>query len=49
MTIQHLNWDPNITFPISLGIIFFLLILYGIWIGFFANEGLEDPLDDHDH
>ena len=47
--IPHYNADPNITLAISIGVIVFLLVLFGIYRGFFANEGLEDPFDDHDH
>ncbi len=46
--IPHYNADPNITLAISIGVITFIFILYGIYRGFFANEGLEDPFDDHD-
>lgn len=46
--IPHYNADPNITLAISIGVIVFLLVLYGIYRGFFANQGLEDPFDDHD-
>ncbi len=48
MTIQHFNADPNITFPISLMVIVILFVIYGVYKGFFANEGLRDPWDDHD-
>ena len=48
MTIQHFNADPNITFPISIMVIVLLFVIYGIYRGFFANEGLRDPWDDHD-
>ena len=48
MMIQHYNADPNITFPISIGVLVFLLFLFGIYRGFFDNEGLTDPFDDHD-
>ena len=46
--IPHYNANPNITLAISLAVITVILILYGIYRGFFANEGLEDPFDDHD-
>ena len=46
--IPHYNFDPNITFPISIAVITVLFIFYGIYRGFFANEGLVDPFDDHD-
>ena len=48
MIIPHYNFDPNITFPISIGVITLLCVFYGIYRGFFANEGLDDPFDDHD-
>ncbi|ADO98417.1 hypothetical protein HOT69_gp029 [Cyanophage S-TIM4] len=48
MIIPHYNFDPNITFPISIAVITVLFIFYGIYRGFFANEGLTDPFDDHD-
>jgi|TARA_B100000282_G_scaffold187964_1_gene136871 hypothetical protein len=48
MIIPHYNFDPNITFPISIAVITVLCIFYGIYRGFFANEGLADPFDDHD-
>ena len=46
--IPHLTLDPNITFPISVAVITILLAGYGIYKGFFANDGLTDPWDDHD-
>ena len=46
--IPHYNADPNVTLAISIGVITVIFILYGIYRGFFANEGLEDPFDDHD-
>jgi F0F1-type ATP synthase membrane subunit a len=46
--IPHYNADPNITLAISLMVIVVLLASYGVYRGFFRNEGLEDPLDDHD-
>jgi|TARA_R100001460_G_scaffold5165_12_gene14445 F0F1-type ATP synthase membrane subunit a len=46
--IPHYNADPNITLGISIAVITVIFILYGIYRGFFANEGLEDPFDDHD-
>ena len=46
--IPHYNADPNFTFGISIAVITVILILYGIYRGFFANKGLEDPFDDHD-
>ena len=48
MMISHYNFDPDITFPISIAVIVVMFIFYGIYKGFFANEGLEDPFDDHD-
>ena len=48
MIIPHYNFDPNITFPISIAVITVLFIFYGIYRGFFANEGLTDPFDAHD-
>ena len=48
MTIPHLTLDPNITFPISIAVITILLAGYGIYRGFFANQNLTDPWDDHD-
>ena len=46
--IPHYTFSPNITFPISVAVITVLLAGYGIYKGFFANEGLNDPWDDHD-
>ena len=46
--IPHYNADPNLTLGISIAVITVIFILYGIYRGFFANEGLEDPFDDHD-
>ena len=46
--IPRYTFDPNITFPISIAIITFALAAYGVYKGFFANEGLSDPWDDHD-
>ena len=46
--IPHLTLNPNITFAISIAVITVLLAGYGIYKGFFANEGLSDPWDDHD-
>tara|TARA_Y100000992_G_scaffold228262_1_gene159630 strand:- start:1212 stop:1352 length:141 start_codon:yes stop_codon:yes gene_type:complete len=45
---MHSNLDPNITFPISIGVITLLLASYGVYKGFFANANLTDPWDDHD-
>ena len=44
----HLNLDPNITFPISIAVVTILLAGYGVYKGFFANQNLTDPWDDHD-
>ena len=46
--IPHYTFSPNITFPISVAVITILLSGYGVYKGFFANEGLNDPWDDHD-
>ena len=46
--IPHYTFDPNTTFPISIAVITFILAGYGVYKGFFANEGLNDPWDDHD-
>ena len=46
--ITHLTLDPNITFPISVAVITILLAGYRIYKGFFANDALTDPWDDHD-
>ena len=48
MMIPHYNFDPNITFPISIMVIVVMFVFYGVYRGFFENEGLEDPFDDHD-
>ena len=48
MMIPHYNFDPNITFPISIMVFTVLIAAYGVYRGFFANEGLDDPFDDHD-
>ncbi len=45
--ISTYTFDPNITFPISIAVITFILAGYGVYKGFFANEGLNDPWDDH--
>ena len=31
--IHHYNADPNITFPISIGVIVTIMVLYGIYKG----------------
>ena len=36
------------TDPISIAVITILLAGYGIYKGFFANQNLTDPWDDHD-
>ena len=46
--IPHYNADPNVTFGISVLVIVILLSAFGIYKGFFANQGLADPCDDHD-
>tara|TARA_S200000501_G_scaffold162605_1_gene153279 strand:+ start:237 stop:383 length:147 start_codon:yes stop_codon:yes gene_type:complete len=46
--IPHLTLDPNFTFSISLAVIVILLSGYGVYKGFFANDDLRDPWDDHD-
>ena len=46
--IPHYNADPNITLAISLMVIVVLFASYGVYRGFFRNEGLQDPFDDHD-
>ena len=46
--IPHLSLDPNFTFGISIAVITILLAGYGVYRGFFANENLRDPWDDHD-
>lgn len=46
--IPHYNADPNITLGISIAVITVISIFYGCYRAFFANEGLEDPFDDHD-
>ena len=48
MMIAHYNFDPNITFPISIMVITVAMMSYGVYRGFFANEGLDDSFDDHD-
>ena len=46
--ISHLNLNPDYTFGISIAVITVLLAAYGVYKGFFANENLTDPWDDHD-
>ena len=48
MTIPHLTLDPNITFPISIAVVTILLAGYGVYKGFFANQNLSAPSDEHD-
>ena len=48
MIIPHSTLNPNITIPISVAVITVLFAGYGIYKGFFANQGLTDPWDDHD-
>ena len=46
--IPHLTLNPNFTFGISVLAILIILTGYGVYKGFFANENLTDPWDDHD-
>jgi len=46
--IPHLTLDPNITFGLSVLAILIILTGYGVYKGFFANQNLTDPWDDHD-
>ena len=46
--IPHLSLNPNFTFGISVLAIVIILTGYGVYKGFFANENLTDPWDDHD-
>jgi|TARA_B100000902_G_C26588152_1_gene564485 hypothetical protein len=46
--IPHLTLDPNITFGVSVLAILLILTGYGVYKGFFANQNLADPWDDHD-
>ena len=48
MIIPHLTLDPDYTFCVSIAVITIMLAGYGVYIGFFANDGLTDPWDDHD-
>ena len=48
MILPHLSLDPDFTFGISIAVIVILLTAYGVYKGFFVNEGLTDPWDDHD-
>jgi len=46
--IPHGTANPEITLPISIAVITILLAGFGVYKGFFANENLTDPWDDHD-
>ena len=46
--IPHLTINPNITFGLSVLAILIILTGYGVYKGFFANQNLTDPWDDHD-
>ena len=46
--IPHLTLNPNITFGLSVLAILIILTGYGVYKGFFANQNLTDPWDDHD-
>ena len=46
--IPLLTLNPNFTFGISVLAILIILTGYGVYKGFFANENLTDPWDDHD-
>ena len=46
--IHHFTFNPNITLPISIAVITILLAGFGVYKGFFANQNLTDPWDDHD-
>jgi len=46
--IPHLTLNPNITFSLSVLVILVILTGYGVYRGFFANQNLTDPWDDHD-
>ena len=46
--IPHLTFNPDYTFGISIAVITVLLAGYGVDKGFFANQNLTDPWDDHD-
>ena len=48
MIIPHLTLDPDYTFGVSIAVITNMLAGYGVYKGFFANDGLADPWDDHD-
>ena len=46
--VPHLTLNPNFTFGISVLAILIILTGYGVNKGFFANQNLTDPWDDHD-
>ena len=46
MIIPHLTLDPDYTFGVSIAVITIILAGYGVYKGFFANDGLTDPWDD---
>ena len=46
--VPHLTLNPNFTFGISIVAILLILTGYGVYKGFFANQNLTDPWDDHD-
>ena len=46
--IPHASYPPEYTTVISIAIMMILLTGYGIYKGFFANDNLDDPWDDHD-
>ena len=46
--IPHFTFNPNYTFGISIAVITILLAAYGVYKGFFANQNLADPWDDHE-
>ena len=48
MIIPHLTLDPDYIFGVSIAVITIMLAGYGVYKGFFANDGLADPWDDHD-
>ena len=46
--VPHLTLNPNFKFGISIVAILLILTGYGVYKGFFANQNLTDPWDDHD-
>ena len=46
--IPHASYSPEYTTVISIAIMMIALTGYGIYKGFFANDNLTDPWDDHD-